>query len=89
MDEDECKNSRSFIRSSFTIVEFKDTTPTTMFLCGRGREDFDYVVDIDANITMNKEQERSLKFVDKELKLDVVDRVVTQTLNIDIKNVTY
>ncbi|WZY98404.1 hypothetical protein YC2023_070733 [Brassica napus] len=27
---------------------------------------------------MNKEQERSLKFVDGELKLDVVDRVVTQ-----------
>ncbi|KAF3610637.1 hypothetical protein DY000_02050693 [Brassica cretica] len=46
-----------------------------MFVCGRGREDIDYVVDIDANITMNKEQERSLKFVDKELKLDVVDRV--------------
>ena len=44
---------------------------------------------INANITMNKEQERSLKFVDKKLKLDVVDRVVTQTLNIDIKNVTY
>ena len=53
-----------------------------MFVCGRGREDFDYVVDIDANITMNKEQERSLKFVYRELKLDVVDRVVTQTLNI-------
>ena len=54
-----------------------------MFVCGRGREDFDYVVDIDANITMNKEQERSLKFVDRKFKLDVVDRVVTQTLNID------
>ncbi|KAL0654395.1 hypothetical protein Bca4012_097086 [Brassica carinata] len=53
-----------------------------MFVCGRGGEDFDYVVDIDANITMNKEQERSLKFVYRELKLDVVDRVVTQTLNI-------
>ena len=38
-----------------------------------------------ANITINKEQERSLKFVDRELKLDVVDRVVTQTLNIDNK----
>ncbi|KAF3577278.1 hypothetical protein DY000_02030616 [Brassica cretica] len=47
-----------------------------MFVCGRGHEDFDYVMDIDANITMNKEQERSLKFVDKELKLDVVDRVL-------------
>ncbi|KAF3591676.1 hypothetical protein DY000_02023018 [Brassica cretica] len=44
-----------------------------MFVCGRGREDFDYVVHIDANITTNKEEERSLKFVDKELKLDVVD----------------
>lgn len=52
-----------------------------MFVCGRGREDFDYIVDIDANITMNKEQERSLKFVDKELKLDVVDRVVTSRMN--------
>ena len=51
--------------------------------------DFDYVVDMNANIIMNKEQERSLKFVDMELQLDVVDRVVTQTLNIDIKNVTY
>ena len=60
-----------------------------MLVCGRGREDIDYVVDIDANITMNKKQERSLKFVDKELKLDVVDKVVTQTLNIYIKNVTY
>ena len=89
MDGDECKNSRSFIRASSTIVELKDTTPTTVFVCGWGREDFDYVVDIDANITMNKEQEIYLKFVDKELKLDVVDRVVTQTLNIDIKNVTY
>ncbi|KAF2563593.1 hypothetical protein F2Q70_00015359 [Brassica cretica] len=45
-----------------------------------GREDFDYVVEIDANITMNKEQERSLKFVDKELKLDVVDRVIMSIL---------
>ncbi|WZZ32462.1 hypothetical protein YC2023_015863 [Brassica napus] len=83
------KNFKRFIRASSTIVELKDTTLTTMFVCGQGREDFDYVVEIDANITMNKEQERSLKFVDKELKLDVVDRVVTQTLNIDIKNVTY
>ncbi|WZZ71658.1 hypothetical protein YC2023_083028 [Brassica napus] len=58
-----------------------------MFVCGRGREDFDYVVHIDANITTNKEEERSLKFVDKELKLDVVDRVVTQTLNIDTPSV--
>jgi len=56
VDEDECKNSRSFIRASSTIVELKDTNPTTMFVCGRRREDFDYVVDIDANITMNKEQ---------------------------------
>ena len=47
------------------------------------KEDFDYVVDLDTNIIMNKEQERSLKFVDRKLKLDVVDRVVTQTLNID------
>ena len=45
--------------------------------------DFDYVVDMNTNITLNKEQERSLKFVDRKLKLDVVDRVVTQTLNID------
>lgn len=81
MDGNECKNSRSFIRVSSTIVELKDTNPTTMFVCGRGREDFDYIVDIDANITMNKEQERSLKFVDKELKLDVVDRVVTSRMN--------
>ncbi|KAL0687113.1 hypothetical protein Bca4012_086790 [Brassica carinata] len=64
----------SFIRVSSTIVELKNTTPTTMFVCGRGQDDFDYAVDIDANITMNKEQERSLKFVDRELKLDVVDR---------------
>ena len=56
-----------------------------MFVCGRGQEDFDYVVDINANITMSKEQERSLKFVYRELKLDMVDRVLTQTLNIDIK----
>ena len=41
------------------------------------KEDFDYVVAMDTNITMNKEQERSLKFVDRKLKLDVVDRVVT------------
>ncbi|CAN6851393.1 unnamed protein product, partial [Brassica oleracea] len=68
------KNFKRFIRASSTIVELKDTTLTTMFVCGQGREDFDYVVEIDANITMNKEQERSLKFVDKELKLDVVDR---------------
>ena len=47
------------------------------------KEDFDYVVDIDTNITMNKEQERSLKFVNRKLNLDVVDRVVIQTLNID------
>ena len=47
------------------------------------KEDFDYVVDMNTNITMNKEQERSLKFVDMKLKLDLVDRVVTQTLNID------
>ena len=60
-----------------------------MFVGGRRREDFDYVVYIDADITINKEQERSLKFVNKELKLDVVDRILTQTLNIDIKNVTY
>ena len=60
MDGDECKNFRSFIRASSTIVELKDTTPTTMLVCGRGQEDFDYF-----------------------------DRVVTQTLNIDIKNVTY
>ena len=85
MDGDECENSRSFIRSSSTIVELKDTTPTTMFVCGRGREDFDYVVDINANITMSKEQERSFKFVYRELKLDMVYRVLTQTLNIDIK----
>ncbi|KAL0647328.1 hypothetical protein Bca4012_045619 [Brassica carinata] len=39
------------------------------------KEDFDYVVDMNTNITMNKEQERSLKFVDRKLKLDVVDRV--------------
>ncbi|KAF3537942.1 hypothetical protein F2Q69_00023935 [Brassica cretica] len=45
-----------------------------MFVCGRGQEDFDYVVDINANITMSKEQERSLKFVYRELKLDMVDR---------------
>lgn len=89
VDGDECKNFRSFIRVNSTIVKLKVTTPTTMFVCGRGWEDFDYVVHINANITMNKEQERSLKFVDKKLKLDVVDRVVTQTLNIDIKNVTY
>ncbi|KAF2531795.1 hypothetical protein F2Q70_00030587 [Brassica cretica] len=38
--------------------------------------DFDYVVDMDTNITMNKEQERDLKFVDRKLKLDVVDRVL-------------
>ena len=55
-----------------------------MFVCGRGQDDFDYVVDIGANITMNKEQERSLKFVDRELKLDVVDRVLNQILNIYI-----
>ncbi|KAF2565040.1 hypothetical protein F2Q70_00016078 [Brassica cretica] len=30
MDGDECKNFRSFIRASSTIVELKDTTPTTM-----------------------------------------------------------
>ena len=47
------------------------------------KEDFDYVVDMNTNITMNKKQERSIKFVDRKLKLDVVDRVVTQTLNID------
>ena len=47
------------------------------------KEDFDYVVDMNTNITMNKEQERSLKFVDMKLKLDLVDRVVTQTLNIN------
>jgi len=87
MDGDECKNSRSFIRASSTVVELKDTNPTTMFVCGRGREDFDYVVHIDANITMNKEEDRSLKFVDKELKLDVVDIVVTRTLNIDTPSV--
>ena len=56
-----------------------------MFVCGRGREDFDYVVDINANITMSKEQERSLKFLYRELKFDMVDRVLNQTLNIDIK----
>ncbi|KAL0689238.1 hypothetical protein Bca4012_088916 [Brassica carinata] len=39
------------------------------------KEDFDYVVNMDTNITMNKEQERSIKFVDRKLKLDVVDRV--------------
>jgi len=54
-----------------------------MFVCGRERENFDYIVDMDTNITMNKEQERSLKFVDMKLKLDVVDKVLTQTLNID------
>ncbi|WZZ46376.1 hypothetical protein YC2023_042635 [Brassica napus] len=42
-----------------------------MFVCGLGRENFDYVVDINANISKNKEQERDLKFVDRELKLDV------------------
>ncbi|WZZ24138.1 hypothetical protein YC2023_007539 [Brassica napus] len=68
---DACKNSRSFIRISSTIVELKNTTPTTMFVCGRGQDDFDYVVNIDANVTMNKEQEKYLKFVDRELKLDV------------------
>ena len=83
VDRDECKNSRSFIRANSTISELNDTTPTTMFVCGREREDFDYIVDMDTNITMNKEQERSLKFVDRKLKIDVVDRVVTQTLNID------
>ena len=36
-------------------------------------------------MTMNKEQEIFLKFTERELKLDVVDRVVTQTLNINIK----
>ena len=56
-----------------------------MFVCGRGREDFDYVVDINANITMSKEQERSLKFLYRELKFDMVDRVLNQTLNIHIK----
>ncbi|KAL0825658.1 hypothetical protein Bca101_049335 [Brassica carinata] len=39
-----------------------------------GRKDFDYVVDMDANITMNKEQEIFLKFAERELNLDVVDR---------------
>ncbi|KAF2564261.1 hypothetical protein F2Q70_00015016 [Brassica cretica] len=76
VDGDECKNSRSFIRANSTIAELNDTTPTTMFVCRREREDFDYVVDMDTNITnMNKEQERSLKFVDMKLKLDVVDKV--------------
>ncbi|KAF3494008.1 hypothetical protein DY000_02052194 [Brassica cretica] len=42
-----------------------------MFVCGRGREDFDYIVDINANITMSKEQEGSLEFVYRELKLDM------------------
>ena len=56
-----------------------------MFVCGQRQKDFDYVVDMDANINMNKEQEKSLKFVDRKLKLDLVDRVITQTLNIDIK----
>ena len=60
-----------------------------MFVCGLGRENFDYVVDINANISKNKGQERDLKFVDRELKLDVVDKTVTQTLNINKKNVTY
>jgi len=32
---------------------------------------------------MNKGQEVSLKFLDRKLKLDVVDGLVTQTLNID------
>jgi len=65
------------------------TQPQQQYLSVDRKEDFDYVVDMDTNITMNKEQERSLKFVDRKLKLDVVDRVVTQTLNIDEKNVTY
>ena len=89
VDGDECKNSRSFIRANSTIAELNDTTPTTMFVCGLGRENFDYVVDMDANISKNKKQERDLKFVDRELKLDVVDRTVTQTLNINKKKVTY
>lgn len=48
-----------------------------MFFCGLRLENFDYVVDIDANISTNKKQERSLKFVDRELKLNVVDRAMT------------
>ena len=88
-DQNKCKDSRSFIRANSTIDELKDTTPTKMFVCGLGRENFDYVVDINANISKNKEQERDLKFVDRELKLDVVDKTVTQTLNINKKNVTY
>ena len=59
------------------------TQPQQQCLCVDRKEDFDYVVDMDTNITMNKEQERSLRFVDRKLKLDVMDRVVTQTLNID------
>ena len=57
-----------------------------MFVCGRRPKYFDYVVDIDTNITMNKEQERPLKFVDRKLKLEVVNRTITQTLNIDKKS---
>ncbi|WZZ08848.1 hypothetical protein YC2023_094769 [Brassica napus] len=47
---------------------------TPQYLSVNRKEDFDYVVDMDTNITMNKELERSLKFVDRKLKLDVVDR---------------
>ena len=59
------------------------TQPQQQCLSVDMKEDFDYVVDMNTNITMNKKQERSIKFVDRKLKLDVVDRVVTQTLNID------
>ncbi|KAL0659469.1 hypothetical protein Bca4012_080054 [Brassica carinata] len=51
------------------------TQPQQQCLCVDRKEDFDYVVDMDTNITMNKEQERSLKFVDRKFKLNVVDRV--------------
>ena len=83
VDRDECKNSISFIRANSSIAELNDTTSTTMFVSGREREDFDYIVDMNTNITMNKGQEVSLKFLDRKLKLDVVDGLVTQTLNID------
>ena len=51
---DKCKDSRSFFKASSKIAELKDTTLTTMFICGLGLENFDYVVDIDANISTNK-----------------------------------
>ncbi|KAF3524337.1 hypothetical protein F2Q69_00048717 [Brassica cretica] len=57
VDRDECKNFISFIRANSTIAELNDTTSTTMFVSGREREDFDFIVDMNTNITMNKGQE--------------------------------